>query len=237
MAKAYHYLEVEDLPRIDVGKTLASEHQLAIPGGVGDNTACTTLERLGLAEDDVFDKYLVTHQVERDVDGIYNQKPMRRYLEIRKFAAFHHRTAGYMLVESAKEDARGAFRRLKKSQPPVETCHATVDLARLQLMGETTGGWFGKLKIADVNAAGLFGTSLVSESQEWQRYAEDGELNALLMKVVDDGGGQRSLMVTRDRLILLYRDFGEADNLRYVRYLQDTIDNALRQADAADADD
>jgi hypothetical protein len=230
MAKAYHYFRVEDLPELDVGKSLTSEHQLALPGNVGDNTASTTLERLGLAEDDVFDKYLVTHQVERDVNAIYNHKPMRRYLEIREFAAFHHHTAGYLLVESAKEDARGAFRRLKKSQPPVKTSNATIDLARLERMGETTGGWFGKLKIADVHAAGLFGTSLVSESEEWKRYADDGELNALLMKVVDDGGGVRSLMVTRDRLILLYRDDGEAENLRYVRYLQDTIDDVQRKA-------
>lgn len=229
MAKAYHYLKIDSLPELDVGEKIVTKHQLALP--VADCEASTHIEKLGLAEDDVFDKYHVVHQVSRDVDAIYNQRPMHRYLEIRKFAAFRHRSANYMIVESSREDARGAFKRLGKANTPVITEHVEIDLEALQQLGETTGGWFGKLQIADVSTAGLFGTSTVSESEDWKRYSEDGELNALLMRVVDEGGGVRSLMVTRDRLILLYRDDGEADNLRYVRYLQETIDNTLREGE------
>lgn len=225
MSTVFHYFTLKSIPQLSIGQKVESKRQLALP--VSDNAPCTTLERLGQAEDDAFDKYFIVHQVEQQVDGIYQQQPMHRFLENKRFPLFVHRQAGYLLAETSKPYARGALRRLEEAKHPLEADTQEIDLGSLQDLGSTTGGWFGELRIADVSAAGLFGSSTVSESAEWQRYLEEGKLNALLMKLIDEGGAVKSFMVTRERVVVLHRDEGEAENLRYARYLQETIDSAL----------
>ncbi len=229
MNKVYYYLRAVEFPDLPVGGEVASKHQLSLP--LADHEACTTLTMLGLAEDPAFRKYKVVHHVEREVEGIFRQEPLRRFLEVKRFPVYQHIKAGYVLAESSKEVARSAFKRLRGASPPVITEKVKVELSQLQSLGETTGGWFNNLRIADVSTAGLFGTSTVTNSSEWKHYAEDGELNAVLMRLVEEGEGLRSLMLTKDRLVVLHKDLGEGENLRYLRWLQETIDSVATAED------
>lgn len=120
------------------------------------------------------------------------------------------------------------FERLKKATPPITATVEPIDLGRLTTdLGTTTGAWFGKLRIADVNTAALFGPTGVLESDEWERYQEAGEIASVYMKVEGTDGAVQSIQLTRDRIVVLGVDEGEGANLDFVANLQAEIDTLL----------
>jgi hypothetical protein len=225
MPVPYRYFAAPGLPELELDQKVTSEAQLAMPWG--DETAHTTMTYLGLAEGEAFERYSVEHQVDVEVDAIYEQKPVKRIIEVRRFFAFYLRDKEYFLVQGPKRDARGAFERLEKAKPPVVAAPGELDLDKLSQLGQTTGAWFGKLKIADVNTTAVFGTETVVDSEEWARYTELGELSVVYMRLQDGGGVYRKVMVSRDRFVLLMQNVGEGANLEFVAQLQEAIDNLV----------
>jgi hypothetical protein len=225
MPSSYRYLRAPHLPVFSVGHTVSSQTQLAMPWG--DETAHTVLTYLGRAAANEFERYFVEQQVERDIDAIYNQQPLKRLIEIRKFSAFYHREARYFLVRADKRDTRIMFKRLSQTSPPIAAESQDVDLEKLQEIGRTTGGWFGKLKIADVRTAAIFGSATVVGSEDWSRYSDLGVLSALYIQVTAPDETVRPVMLTHDRGIVLMREQDERSDLEFIAHIQATIDGTL----------
>lgn len=221
------YVTCQDFPQVEMGQSIRTAVQLALPWG--DATAETSLTFRGPADDPDFERYEVLHQVERDVDAFYNQELVKRILENRRFFAFYNRTRQYFLVGARRKDAIGVFERLTKIDPPIHARSDDFDLRRALDLGKTTGGYFGKLKIAKVRTAAVFGSTTVVESEEWDHYASLGELTVVYMQVMAEDGETRTLMLMPDRSVLLMKDTGDGTNLRFVADMQVDIDNLLKQ--------
>ena len=221
------YVSCDDFPRVSTGESISTAVHLALPWG--DASAVTSLTFLGPADDASFERYEVLHQVERDVDAFYNQQHVKRILENRRFHAFYNRDQQYFLVGARRKDALGVFERLTKLDPPIIARSNDIDLRKVLDLGKTTGGYFGKLKIAKVRSAAVFGSTTVVESEEWDHYAKLGELSVVYMQVMADDGETRTLMLMPDRSVLLMKDTGDGPNLGFVADMQIDIDALLAQ--------
>jgi len=221
------YITCEDFPQVEVHQSISTAVHLALPWG--DTTAETSLTFLGPADDPSFERYEVLHQVEREVDAFYNQQLVKRILENRRFFAFYNRDRRYFLVGARRKDALGVFDRLTKVDPAIHASSDDIDLRKVLDLGKTTGGYFGKLKIAKVRTAAVFGSTTVVESEEWDHYANLGELTVVYMQVMADDGETRTLMLMPDRSVLLMKDTGDGPNLRFVADMQVDIDSLLNQ--------
>jgi hypothetical protein len=171
--------------------------------------------------------------VEREVDAFFNQQPVKRILENRRFFAFYDRKNRYFLVGARRNDAHGVFDRLGKTDPPIHSRTDDIDLRKVLELGKTTGAYFGKLKIAKVRTAAVFGSTTVVESEEWEHYATLGEMSVVYMQVTADDGEVRTLTLMRDRSILLMKDTGEAGNLRFAADLQVDIEQIISKPQAS----
>jgi hypothetical protein len=223
----FSYYKAPDFPDLALNETVRAQQQLTLPIGV--HVATTEMQYLGSAEGGVFERFAVEHQVDRKGEIIIGDERARQFIEVRRFAAYYHREHGYFLVQAGKKDTRGTFDRLKKASPPVVATVEPIDLALLTDLGTTTGAWFGKLKIADVNTAALFGPSGVLESEEWERYQEAGVIASVYMKVVAPNDDVQSIQLTKDRIVVLGIDEGERGNLEFVAHLQAAIDEHLEK--------
>lgn len=225
MPNPYMYLVCEDMPRLDEGDSISTSVQTALPWG--NPSAETTLTYLGAAEDVRFEHYTVLHQVEKAVDVIVRQETVHEVLDNNRFHAYYHRSNGYFLVTSKRKHAQGAFARLARAPQPVNASPVTIPLLDVREVGETTGGHFGNLSIAKVRSAAVFGTTTVSDSEEWAHYAEHGELSALYLRASTQTGDERPLQLMKDRSVVLMKDAGERLNLEFVAELQSSLDQLL----------
>lgn len=221
MAVPYQYLRSDEFPVLELGESISSKVQTSLPWG--DPTAESSATFLGLADNPAFERYEVLHQIERDVDAFYNQQPVKRLLENRRFHAYLHRQGGYWLISTRRRDARGVFERLAHDHDGVVVSDEQIDLRTITSLGSTTGAYFGNLRIDKVRTAAVFGTTTVVESEEWEHYSELGDLSVVYMRVMADDGETRTLMVMRDRGVNLMKDTGERLNLAFVADLQESI--------------
>ncbi len=226
----YSYFSAS-FPVLEIDESIKSVTQLAMPWG--NHQAHTTLTFQGSADADEFERYHIEHQIDRDIDAIWNQEQIHRVIELKDFHAYYYRERNYALVDAKKADARSAIYRLGDGDTEIRVAKLPdITLAAMERIqgAVTAGGYFGKLKIAKVRSAALFGDD-VSESADWQRYEEAGELSALFMRAVTPEDLERTVLLTHNRIVVLYTNDGEAKNLRFVARLQEEIDNTLAQLD------
>jgi len=223
---AYRYFQALVAPRLNVGESVMSSAQLAMPWG--QEEAHTTLTYLGLAEAREFERYAVEHQVDRQGELIYQHQRIGRYIEVKRFTAYYLRNPGYFLVMADKRDSRTLFERLGRASPSIKAKAGELNFAELQELGKTTGGWFKNLKIADVRTSALFGSSTVTDSEEWSRYADLGELSSVYVQLAGPDETVRVVQLTRDRCIVLLNPMGERTDLEFIAHLNCVIEEALQ---------
>lgn len=183
----------------------------------------------GQADAPEFERYLIRHQVERDIDAHWREHHLRHVVENRRFHAFFNRQRSYLLTEANKQDSRNAMKRLSTIGSDISVAGLpSINPALLEKLGETEGGYFGNLKIAKVRVAALFGHD-VADSDDWRRYEEAGEVSALIVRTVTPEDEIRPFLLTRERIVQLYTDTGEESNLRFVAYIHGLIDEELAQ--------
>lgn len=227
MVVSYFYLAIDEFPDLSIGKSIASETQLALPGTEGDATAHTTFTYKGEADDPQFDRYLVEHQYVKDTHAIFKGQTLRKLIFVTEFHVFTRREEGYLLAQTNKAVARAAFGRLDKAG--IQTHEEQISLSWAQQVGDTTGGWFGNLQMQNVNAAALFGEG-VMESEDWERYEELGDLSAVNVRIANPSDQSvRTVMLTRNRGVILFQDHGDGDNLKFAAELQRSL-SAIQQA-------
>ena len=225
MTIPFMYLECSDLREMELGGVVSTSVQTALPWG--NESAETSLTFQGVADDPRFERYEILYQVVDDVDVIVNQENVRRLLENRRFHAFYNRQQGYFLVQTNRRDARNAFVRLAAASPPLAADHHEINLLDVLQVGEPTGAHFGNLKIAKVRAAAVFGSTTVVDSEEWNHYAELGELSIVYMLASTQGGDERALQLLKDRSVVLMKHVNERQDLQFVAELQESLDEVL----------
>lgn len=220
MPISYRYFSTNGMQKLGVGERVQSQTQLAIDGWHGE--AESYLQYVGKSEHQDFEKYDCLHQIDKQVDAVYRDDEVRQLLFNVRFTAYFNRGKNYFLVQTGKKEALGFFGRLEGSALSTEP--GKLDLSRASDLGATTGGWFGNLRIDDVSSAGIFGSDEIVGSEEWSHYANVGVISALNMRLHNDAGVPQSVMVTKDRLVLLMQDLGEVTNLHFVSQLNDRFD-------------
>jgi hypothetical protein len=223
MPISFRYFRCGDLPELELDQEISSVTQLAIP--TWDPEAHSTLHYLGLSTHHDFERYECIHQSEREVDALYREQEIRVLLFNLRFTAYYNRLAQYFLLQAGKRESRDFFLRLQTASPAIHAKAGKLNLALIQNLGDTTGGWFGNLKIENVSSAGIFGTDEIVGSNEWARYSNVGEISALNMRLASRSGITRSVQVTRDRLVLLMQGTDERDNLDFVAHLNELFDS------------
>lgn len=220
MPRSYRYYSCSNFPNLDVGESIETSEQLALP--FGNRPAYSRFRHLGLAEDDRFERYEVVHQVEVRMRVVWQQETVQKVLRELEFPAYYHREEGYFLVGTGKREAAVLFRRLVDLDIDAEA--GECDLTQLLDLGITTGGYFRDLAIRDVKSAAIFGTSAVVDSEEWTHYADVGDISAVYMSL---GGADTRVMVTADRLVLVLTSQSEHDDLRLIAELNQIIDRVV----------
>lgn len=229
MTSPFMYLRCPELPLLPLGESIRTSVQTALPW---DNpSALTSLTFQGVADSPDFERYEMLYQVDDDVDVMVDQRNVRRLLENRRFHAYYHRSDGYFVVQTNKRDTRQAFDRLARATPPVEATHTTINLLDVLDVGTSTGAYFGKLQIAKVRSAAVFGTATVVDSEEWNHYASHGELSVVYMRASTPSGDERALQLMKDRSVVLMKSISERQDLEFVASLQADLDGILAKGE------
>lgn len=185
-----------------------------------DEEAITEIWSLGPSEHNAYDKFQVKHEYTVNMEGRVGGQYFTQFTRTTTFPCFSHRERPWILSSHAKIDvAARAFKRLteKRSVSGTVIQPATLFLPlayeRLQSARQIKGGWFGKLQIAKVEAAYLYGDD-VADSDDWNRYMGAGELRALHIEIPYEDRDM-SVMLTREASVVFYSDLTERDYLEY----------------------
>ena len=60
-------------------------------------------------------------------------------------------------------------------------------------------------------------------SEEWSRYSDLGEVSAIYMHVDDPETGVRTILVTKERRVVLMQEASESEDLEFIRRMQGII--------------
>lgn len=180
----------------------------------------TEVRELGACEHDGYRKYLIRHEYIVNMEGKVRGQYFTQCTKVVTFPCFSHRERPWILSSQVKTDiAARAFKRLteKRSSSGIIVQPATLALLpaleRLQSARQIKGGWFGRLQIAKVEAAALYGDD-VADSDDWNRYMEAGELRALHLEIPYDDRDM-TVMLTREAAVVFFSDLTEREYLEY----------------------
>lgn len=232
-AKAYRYYRVESFPSLGIGESLRTQHQFTLLREHVDETAHTELKYLGLAELDSFHKYHVIHEMQENVRGRYRNEPIYEYIAEVRFHLYYEPKREILFADTRGPICREFIRRFRGSKVDMSLTAGRVDLVKLamDMKSKLTGGWFGKLRVADVSAIGLFGPH-VGESNEWDKYSELGELSSIDV-IFEYEGTLQGVKITKDRTIVFYRPLTEFHALTLLEQIQTELDRYVPQAEGA----
>lgn len=226
MPRPYRYFHCSEFPIPDqVGDEVQTVQQLSLGGE--NHEAVTKFRYEGEADEPSFERYLITHQREVNVNLIIQQEKVRRAIAIEEFNGYYKRSGGYWLLMADRRTSRSAWERMAKRPEPIRATESGIDLNGIdQNLGMVTGAYFKELDIRDVRGAALFGTDQVMESDEAKYYLEQGVVSAVYMHVAQESGLGSTVMVTKDRLVLVLSTLQEADDLRLAAELNAWFEEA-----------
>lgn len=224
---AYTIIKINKFPNEIPEEGLKTSRQIPLPGMNGDETAHTTFKKLGISENEAFEKYKIEHEDVESVEGRLWGKKLSSYIRIYTIFAHYKRDENILIVSGKKKIWWRAYERLHTTYSDLfEAEKPEIDLSILRkaLESKVIGGYFNELEIANVRAASIFGSN-VEESEEWERYEGAGELSALLISV-NYKGLPRSIMLTRERVVVLYSLPNELDDLEFLLMIDKMITKA-----------
>lgn len=210
---------------------IATAQQTAILGA--DDEPATRVEYDGTWQHGIYQKFNVTHESRLHLEGRYHNEPINEVIQTHRFTLYKHVDSSLVVARGNKKLVREALHRLQR-QTTSGFAYRTesLDLVALapHVAAPIAGGWFGQLKIHKVNTVGIFGAD-VADSEEWERYEQSGTLQALIIEV-EYNDEPMQLMVTREAIVVLYRDLGEIANLAFldqIRALLTAASQAIAQ--------
>lgn len=232
-AKAYRHYRVESFPSLRIGESLHTQYQFTLLREHVDESAHTELKYLGLADLDSFHKYHVIHERPENVRGRYRNEPIYEYIAEVRFHLYYDPKSKMLFADTRGPICREFIRRFKGSKIDMSLKAVRVDLIKLamDMKSKLTGGWFGKLRVADVSAIGLFGPH-VGESNEWEKYSELGELSSIDV-LFEYEGALHQVKMTKDRTTVFYKPLTEFHALTLLTEIQTELDRYVPQPEGA----
>jgi hypothetical protein len=211
MAVGFGVADVEGFPT----ERFQTSQQRAIDG---DDAVTTIVEPVRGWSHPEFKKFEVIHESRLYFEGRFRNEPIDSVVRRYRFFVYLDADGKTAFVQATKKLWHEAFRRIEKDQHATLTWKAReLDLIalRAKLEPRIGGGWFGDMKIAKVETAGIFGANVAS-SDEWERYEQLGRLSAIIIDFTF-GDDDYKLMLGQDSTIVIYRDLAEAENLAFVK--------------------
>lgn len=193
---------------------------LPLQPDLGEDEPVTEIERLGPSEHELYEKYKVRHEYIVRMEGKLRGQYFSECTRFDTFPCFSHRDKPWLLTSHVKaEVAVRAFRRLTDNKSVTGVVVEPASLAllsameRLRSAQRVKGGWFGKLRIKNVEVAYLYGDH-VTDSEDWEKYMAAGELNALQVEV-PHSDGLMPILLTREAAVVFFTNLTERDYLEY----------------------
>ncbi len=217
MAVAYQRREIKGFPDLDVNKPWKTVHQLELLPWK-DRGIHTSVTFLGRSDHPNYDKCFVEHEALRSMRVRFENSVRDRFIQILRFHLYLPRTGtrDYLYADTKARHCKELLRRLAQDQPSFKFSPRQVNLTllRQEVEPDIRGAWFGDLQIADVRVAAIYGPT-VTESDEWERYENTGEIRSLALEFtyLDT---RHSILITAKGAIVLYGSYSERDALQLV---------------------
>ena len=217
----YKHLRVEGFPEIAPNQPFQTATQLTLPD-LGDDTLHSIVRYLGPSEHSAFHKFHVEHETLRSLRVRFQNIQRDQVIAIIHFNMFRSEEQGHFWVGTKNKHAMELFANVQTTHPHLTVQSRNVDLMALrQQARDVSGGWFKDLQLRGVRAAGIFGPG-VGESDEWTRYEQAGDLSAVTLDFMYRGD-HHSAMVTKDGGIVVYANFTEEDQLRFLEEVNKAV--------------
>lgn len=184
----------------------------------GDDAVTTIVEPVSGWSHPDFKKFEVVHESRLYFEGRFRNEPINSVVRKYRFDVYLDSEGRTAFVHATKRLWHEAFRRIERDQHSTfRWTEREIDLIALRekLEPRIGGGWFGNMKIAKVETAGIFGPN-VATSDEWERYEQTGRLSAIIIDFTF-GDNDHKLMLSDDSTIVIYRELGEIENLAFVK--------------------
>lgn len=218
MYSVRYYELKSEMPDLGVGEEVTTSHQKAFEG-IADDAPHTKLKFLGSSENEFFNKYLIIYEHIVEVHGRYQNQPIRYYIAEEEIEVYKHRDENFIIAKGRGPTVRAALDALKADKK-LNFVNYEVDILSLKRdlkEGNIKGAWFGDLNQANVETAGIFGTS-VDQSDLWDELESTGNLKAVVIEV-----DRRSFMITRSGVIVMYKPWDERYSLEEVLEVVEVI--------------
>jgi hypothetical protein len=227
-AKPHRYYVVNQFPEMEVGQSVTSTYQGSLLPTLVDEAPQTVIKCVGIADHESYLKYQVVHETHQEVVGRYMNEPIHGYVRRTEFHLFRQPEQAFLFVDTNKRICREMVRRVQDSEIPMDLLSSEIDLSRLgtELKSAVSGGWFRKLRIADVSTMAAFGP-VVGESSEWDRLDRMGELGTLQVHYEFEGK-LYSVTITPDRSIVVLTTVTESEGLRLLESIQAILDGYVK---------
>lgn len=226
MTVGYKYREFVNMPTIVQGELWASTAQLAMEMPEARDNQIDPYSRinyLGRSEHEGYGKYAVEHEILRKLRVRFHDQVRNQVVVIENFSLYLALDESHLLAATKDDVCNDFLQRIQQQHVGFSFASRVVDLVRMRqdLQMRVNGGYFSKLKIADVKAAAIFGPN-VSESMDWDRYEKSGEISALTLDLAWEGMNL-SVQVTKSGGVVVYDPLREKDQLELVRVVNGMV--------------
>jgi hypothetical protein len=169
-------------------------------------------------------KYKVLHETERKIRVRFEDRIQNSVIEQVEFDLFLAADGSHIFAATKDDLCDELLARLRNTHRDVEYHSREIDLKRVQKEGaqRISGAWFGKLQLADISAAAIFGTE-VSESDEWDRYIELGILTSLQLDF-SNGSSSYKVSISKKGGIVVFNNLEEEVRIELVDTISQSIE-------------
>jgi hypothetical protein len=180
--------------------------------------------------------FRVMHEMLVNQEGRTSVDRFDHYIRSMYFRCYASPSDGRLYSVGAQSRvARGAFERLMKSDV-TEGLRIRVSPVKLNLRnaedviekkGSITGGWFGNLRIENVHSASFFGQD-VTQSLEWEKYGELGELSSLHVSLrMPDGTEEQAWLTSECSIVFMGNDIDTTTVLQMCSQVFDAVEDSM----------
>lgn len=217
MPTPFQFIPIENFPiEPTPRKKWNTKKQLKLPDeNIGDD-AHSEISYVGVSDYLDYHKYYVRHETLRETWIRIDNEDRKKVIFVEEFFVFTPPNLTYAIVKAKHKIANELFRRIHDKEKSFDYLLREVDLIGLKndLHSQVRGGWFRDLEIEDVSTAAIFGAN-VSDSDEWDKYANNGTLSSLVIEF-SHRGERHSVNVSLSGAITLYANYDDVYSLDLV---------------------
>ena len=223
MAMGYQFRSCENFPTLlERGREVRLSPQKVMLGGKYE-PATTRLYYEYDLDYKTYRRYRVQHETVRNMQVRFDGHTYEQVIEVVKFEMYLASDGSHLFAATTDAYCEEVIKRMRSTYQYVRFGERLISITTMNRVSspQISGGWFRELNIADVNAAALYGAE-VTQSNDWERFSEEGTITVLLMNYVHDTANYK-VSVSRKGGIVVFNKLTE--NVRV--QLLDTISRGL----------